>query len=171
MATKPKTHAGKSNLPKDLEALMHKALAALEANKPEESAAAFDELVEKSAATGNVGLERVARGYSAAAHARVKKATKAHPDPLMELSLLLNEGESEAALEKAEKATKAHGDQAAMHYLKATAMAQMGRYEESAEALRKAMALNPDYGWTFRLEPDFSRARVSSHFANFERMD
>lgn len=171
MVTKPKTLAGKSNLPKDLEALMHKALAAFEAGKAEESAATFDELVEKSAAGGNVGLERVARGYAAAAHARVKKTSKAHPDPLMELSLLLNEGESEAALEKAEKATKAHSDQAPMHYLKATAMAQMGRYEESAEALRKAISLNPDYGWTYRLEPDFSRARVSSHFVGFDRGD
>jgi tetratricopeptide (TPR) repeat protein len=89
----------------------------------------------------------------------------------MDLSLLLNEGESEMALERAEKATKTHGDLAAMHYLKATAMAQMGRYDESAEALRKAMSLNPDYGWTFRLEPDFARARTSSHFATFERMD
>ncbi len=139
MATKPKTTAAKSNLPKDLEAAMHKALAAMEAGKAEEAAAGFDELVEK--------------------------------DPLMELSQLLNEGESEAALEKAEKATKAHADQAAMHYLKATAMAQMGRYEESAEALRKAISINPDYGWTFRLEPDFSRARASSHFVGFERGD
>ena len=171
MATKPKTTAAKSNLPKDLEAAMHKGLAALEAGKAEEAAAGFDELVEKAAAGGSVGLERVARGYAAAAHARVKKTSKGHADPLMELSQLLNEGESEAALEKAEKATKAHADQAAMHYLKATAMAQMGRYEESAEALRKAISINPDYGWTFRLEPDFSRARASSHFVGFERGD
>jgi tetratricopeptide (TPR) repeat protein len=171
MATKPKTPAGKSNLPKELESIMHKAISALEAGKPEEAAAGFDDLVARAAASGNVGLERVARGYAVAAHARVKKTSKAHSDPLMDLSLLLNEGESEMALERAEKATKTHGDLAAMHYLKATAMAQMGRYDESAEALRKAMSLNPDYGWTFRLEPDFARARTSSHFATFERMD
>ncbi len=171
MATKPKTTGAKSNLPKDLEAAMHKALAALEAGKADEAAKAFDELVEKSAASGSIAVERVARGYASAAHARDRKTARLAPDPLMELSLLLNEGESEAALEKAEKATKTHGEHASLHYLKATAMAQMGRYEESAEALRKAMSINPDYGWTFRLEPDFARARASSHFVGFERGD
>lgn len=171
MATKPKTVAGKSSLPKELEAAMHKALAALEAGKPEEAAAAFDALVAQSAAAGNVALERVARGYAAAAHARDKKAAKPHADPLMELSVLLNDGESETALERAEKAAKSHGEVAALHYLKATAMAQMGRYEEAADSLRKAMSINPDYGWTFRLEPDFARARASSYFAAFERAD
>ncbi len=171
MATKPKTTGAKSNLPKDLEAAMHKALAALEAGKADEAGKFFDELVEKSAASGNIAVERVARGYASAAHARDRKTVRLAPDPLMELSLLLNEGESEAALEKAEKATKTHGEHASLHYLKATAMAQMGRYEESAEALRKAMSINPDYGWTFRLEPDFARARASSHFVGFERGD
>lgn len=171
MATKPKTPAGKSTLPKDLEAAMHKALAALEGDKPGDAAKGFEELVEKAAAAGHLGLERVARGYAGAAHVREKKSSKPHPDPLIDLSLLLNEGESEVALERAEKATKAHGNQAALHYLKATAMAQMGRYDESAEALRKAMSLNPDYGWTFRLEPDFARARSSPYFATLERPD
>ena len=171
MATKPKTTGGKSNLPKELEAAMHKALTALEGGKADEAAKCFDEIVEKSAAAGNIAIERVARGYASAAHAREKKAAKLTPDPLMELSLLLNEGESEAALEKAEKVTKTHGEHAALHYLKATAMAQMGRYEESADALRKAMGINPDYGWLFRLEPDFARARASSHFVGFERGD
>jgi tetratricopeptide (TPR) repeat protein len=171
MATKPKTPAAKSNLPKELEAAMHKALAALEGEKAGEAAKGFDELVEKAAASGHLGLQRVARGYAAAAHAREKKTTKAHPDPLIDLSLLLNDGESEVALERAEKATKAHGELAALHYLKATAMAQMGRYDESADALRKAMSINPDYGWTFRLEPDFARARTSPYFSALERPD
>jgi tetratricopeptide (TPR) repeat protein len=171
MATKPKSSTGKSSLPKDLEAAMHSALAALEGGKTEEAAKSFDELVEKAGAAGNIAFERVARGYAAAAHVREKKAAKLAPDPLMELSILLNKGESEEALEKAEKATKAHGEIAALHYLKATAMAQMARYEESAEALRKAMSINPDYSWTWRIESDFSRARSSPYFATFDRAD
>lgn len=171
MATKSKSPVGKSTLPKELEAGMHKAFAALQAGKPEEAAKGFDAVVEQAAAAGHVALERVARGYALAGHARGRKAAKGHAEPLLDLSVLLNQGDSEDALELAEKVGKAHSGVAAMHYLKATAMAQMGRYDEAAEALKQAIKLNPDYGWTFRLEPDFARARTSSPFAALERMD
>lgn len=171
MATKSKTSGGKSTLPKDLESAMQKALTALEAGHSAAAATAFEELAAKASDAGQVAVERVARGYAGAARAKSAKAVAVKEDPLTQLSRLLNEGESEEALQEAEKATKANDKSAALQYLKASAMAQMGRYEESAEALRKAMALNPDFAWTFRLEPDFARARASSWFAAFERGD
>ena len=171
MATKAKPTAGSSTLPKDLEAALSKALAALTGGKPEEAAKGFAELVQRSAAEGNVGLERVSRGYLVAANARLKKPGKEHADPVLDLTLLVNEGESELALEQVEKALKGHGNMAALHYLKATALAQMGRFEEAAESLGAARELNPDLAWTWRLEPDFARAKYSGAFARLDTRD
>jgi tetratricopeptide (TPR) repeat protein len=171
MATKAKPAAASSTLPKDLEAALSKGLAALSGGKPDEAAKVFGELVARSAAEGHVGLERVCRGYLAAAQARLKKPGKEHPDPVLDLSILLNEGESELALERVEKALKAHPNLGPLHYLKATALAQMGRFEEAAESLATAKGLSPDLGWIWRLEPDFARARASSTFARLDARD
>jgi tetratricopeptide (TPR) repeat protein len=168
MATKAKTNAGSSTLPKDLEAALSKALGSLTSGKPEEAAKEFGSLVDRAASEGHVGLERVCRGYLAAANARLKKVAKEAPDPALDLSILLNEGESELALERVEKALKGHEKMASLHYLKASALAQMGRFEEAAESLGAARELNPDLAWTWRLEPDFARARSSSAFARID---
>ena len=171
MATKAKPAAVSSTLPKDLEAALSKALGALTSGKPEEAANEFGDLVERAAAGGHVGLERVSRGYLTAAKARLKKPGKEHVDPVLDLSILLNEGESELALEHVEKALKGHGTMASLHYLKASALAQMGRFEEAAESLLAARELNPDLAWTWRLEPDFARAKSSGAFARLDLRD
>lgn len=171
MATKGKPTAPTTTLSKDQESALTKALAALGGGKAEEAAKAFRALVEQAAAEGHVGLERVSRGYLAAAESRLKKATKAAGDPVLELSVLLNDGESELALEQADKAIKGHPAQASLHYLKATALAQMGRFEEAAECLAAARNLNDDFQWVYRLEPDFSRARSSGAFVRLEPRD
>jgi tetratricopeptide (TPR) repeat protein len=171
MATKAKATAASSTLPKDLESSLAKALAALTGGKPEEAAKGFAELVQRAATEGHVGLERVSRGYLAAANARLKKPGKEHADPVLDLAILVNDGESELALEHVEKALKGHGTMASLHYLKATALAQMGRFEEAAESLGTARELNPDLAWTWRLEPDFARAKSSGAFARLETRD
>ncbi len=127
--------------------------------------------MERAAAEGHVGLERVSRGYLTAASARLRKPGKEHADPVLDLSILLNEGESELALEQVEKFLKGHGNMASLHYLKATAFAQMGRFEEAAESLATARELNPDLAWTYRLEPDFARAKSSGVFARLDTRD
>jgi len=171
MATKAKPAAVSTTLPKELESALSKALAALTGGKPEEAAKGFGELVEKSAAQGLVGLERVSRGYLTAAQARLKKPGKEQADPVLDLTILLNEGESELALERVDKALKGHGSMGSLHYLKATALAQMGRFEEAAESLTTARGLNPDLGWIWRLEPDFARARTNPAFARLDARD
>lgn len=171
MATKAKPAAGTPTLPKDLESALSKALAALTGGKPEEAAKGFGDLVARAAAEGQVGLERVCRGYLAAAKARLKKPSKEKADPVLDLSILLNEGESELALEQVEKALKAHAGMGSLHYLKATALAQMGRFEEAAESLVAARELSPDLAWVYRLEPDFARAKSSGAFARLELRD
>ncbi|MBI4912358.1 MAG: tetratricopeptide repeat protein [Acidobacteria bacterium] len=171
MAAKSKTPAGKSQLPKELEALFAKGLEALSEGRGDEAAKTFADLGRKAAEAGNVGLERAAKGYADTARIRLAKAPKASgSEPTLDIQVLLNGNQAEEALEKAEKALKNHADQASLHYLRATALAQLGRFEDAAQALGKAIQINKDLLWTFFLEPDFSKARTHASFSVFESM-
>ena len=73
--------------------------------------------------------------------------------------LMLNRRKPEQALEVAEKALKGEGKNGHLHFLKATALAQLGRAEDAAAALKAALGLEPELIHQVRLEPDFDVVR------------
>ena len=121
-------------------------------------------------ATHPAAAERFARGARLASNLSHPNITVVHdygqtPENQLFLVMELLEGAS------MHDALKAHGAMGSLHYLKATALAQMGRFEEAAESLVTARELSPDLAWVYRLEPDFARAKSSGAFARLEPRD
>jgi hypothetical protein len=54
-------------------------------------------------------------------------------------------------------------------YLKALAQAQLEQGSEAAESLARAIQLEPDFLFQFRMEPDFDQVRHTAAFAALER--
>ncbi len=120
----------------------------------------------EAAAQERLNLARTARSYLAAIQARIQERGAASKTAMeMDVQLMLNRKEAEAALSRLEPAVKADPKRAQLHYLKAIAHAQLGQGQESAEALARAVALDADLLYQFRLEPDFDAVRHSGSFA------
>lgn len=167
-AKSPGAHAV-STLPKALDSQLAKALGLVEAKKYGEAAELFESLVESAKESGNLGLQRTVRNYLSVCHEHTSKTSKGHPSPDAEAQWLLNQGNSKAALTVLDKALKAAPNHAALHYLKASAHAQAGEAEASAEALNRALLLDGDLLNLYRLEPDFENVRNQAPFASIER--
>lgn len=134
-----------------------------------EAKPALEALVAEARAAADFGMLHSLRATLTALEARAAKQEKIKEQPDLAAMVHLNRHESEAALEVLEKALKADGENARFHFLKATALAQLEMVEQSADALRKAVSLDPGTQVLFRLEKDFDHVRYDSAFAAFER--
>ena len=141
----------------------------MEAKKYAEAEAIFESLVGSAKELGNLGLQRMVQNYLSVCHEHTTKASKGHISPEAEAQMLLNRGDAKAALTLLDKALKASPNHAAQHYLKASAHAQLGDAEASAEALNHALLLDGDLLNLYRLEPDFEKVRNLAPFAAIER--
>ena len=168
MATNTKT-AGSANPPSEmnLEEAFSEALDLVNQNKREQALAVFEALKAQAEARGRVAMARSARTYLAALQAgpQAKAVPAGKPEPQLEAQVYLNRGEAEHALKILDPAIKAQGQDARLHYLKATAHAQRDETEAAAESLRQAVALDPEFMHQYRLERDFDRVRATSTFA------
>jgi predicted Zn-dependent protease len=137
----------------------------LAAGRLEEAAVVLKDVQDAAAKQGLLGLVRTARSHLAAVQARVlERGEGSRPSLEMNIQLLLNRKEAAAALESLAGALAKDAGRASLHYLKAVAHAQLGQGPESAEALGRALELDPDLIYQFRLEPDFDAVRGASAF-------
>ena len=167
MATKTKTSGTPAPAPVNaVEKLFTEGLAHLDGGRLKEAAAAFPEVQAVAIGQERLNLSRAARGYLIAIQARLhEKEAPALETPELSVQLLLNKKNPQAALEALERALKSFPDRGALHYLRAVAHAQLGQGQEAADALAKAVELNSDLLFQFRLEPDFDGVRHSGPFA------
>lgn len=167
MVTKTKP-AASGNTPqgKSLEALFSEALKLVDQAQHDQAVAALESVRTQALSHGMVALARSAGNYLAALQSKSVHKKEAAVQPELAAQVCLNRGEADEALALLDKALKADGQDARLHYLKATALAQKGEAEAAAEALRKAVALNPDFCHQFRLERDFDRVRSASAFSS-----
>jgi tetratricopeptide (TPR) repeat protein len=136
------------------------------AGKLEESAKAFATVEAEGVAQERLNLVHSARGYLTAIQARFDaKKTLAPEAPEMAAQILLNEQDADGALVLIEKALQAHPERAMLHYLNAVACAQLDQVQASADALAKAVELDADVLFQFRLESDFDGLRHQAPFA------
>jgi tetratricopeptide (TPR) repeat protein len=136
------------------------------AGKLDESAKAFEFVLAEGAAQERLNLVHSARGYLTAIKARHDaKKTPAPDSPEMAAQMRLNEQDPDGARVILEKALQANPDRAILHYLDAVACAQLDQVQASADALARAINLDPDVLFQFRLESDFDGLRQQAPFA------
>lgn len=156
MSTKAKSAAPAKMAPSEtLETRFAAALALAQGAKAEEGRAHLEALLAE--AEGQPALARAIRMRLEAMKPKPAAPPKADAAEIFAKAILnLNAWEAEEALKILDKVGK--GTPRA-EYLRATALAQLGRYEESAAALKQALGQDPDLFYQFRMEPDFDSAR------------
>lgn len=174
MATKPKSTATTSSAPvKGPENLLgdklNSAMALFYGGKFKEAQTVLNALLGEAKAAADFGLVHTVRTTLTAIEARLAKPDTTKDAPEMEAILHLNNRESETALEVLDKALKSDGANGRLNFLKATALAQLEQVDQAAEALKKAVSVDPEYQVLFRLERDFDGVRYCAAFAAFER--
>lgn len=174
MATKAKSSATPGSAPakgqeNPLGGKLAEALELLNGKKLKEAEAALKALLVEVREAGNMGMIRTIQTSLTAIEARTAKTESAQDSPALEAAVLLNRKAADAALEVLEKALKADAANPRLNFLKATALAQLGDSERSAEALGKAISADPGIQVLFRLEQDFDEVRYDSAFADYER--
>ena len=167
MATKTKTSETSASAPvPSVEQTFSEGLEHLDAGRLIEASTAFKFVLAQAMEQERLGLGRTARGYLAAVDARLREQGKPGEEtPELTAQLLLNQKQAEVALAGLDLALAAQPERATLHYLKAVGHAQLEQGQESADALAKAVELDPDYLFQFRLEPDFDALRHSGAFA------
>lgn len=169
MATKAKTAGNTSSATaRPLEDLFSKGVQLMNAGKPAEAVAAFQQLESEASAQGQVGMARSARIRITAMGGREDKGEPKDVSPEMSALIRLNRQEPDEALKFIEKALKTHAGDAKLHYLKAIALAQKGEVEASASALETALQSDANLVHLFRSERDFDQVRGQAPFASFE---
>lgn len=136
--------------------------------KLKEAAAALNGLLAEARETGHFGMVRTIQTTLASLEARADQSEGSKESPCLVASVLINRREGEAALEILDKALKTDGTNPRLNFLKATALAQLGKAEPSAEALEKAITGDPGMQVLFCLERDFDGVRYNPAFAAFE---
>jgi tetratricopeptide (TPR) repeat protein len=161
MVTKTKAlETSVSALDPSVEQAFSKGLAKLNAGDLPAAASAFESVQTRTVNQDNLGLSRTAQRYLTAIQDRLKDSIEpCHETLEMSAQLLLNRTASIAALQVIDKAIQELPQRAVLYYLKAIAYAQMEQGQESADALIKAVALDGDFVFRFRLEPDFDSVR------------
>lgn len=159
MSTKAKSPAPAKTAPNEtLESRFSAALALCQGGKAVEGRAQLEALLAVAEAQPALARAIRIRLEALAPKAAPKKGDGA--DAVAEAILRLNAGEAEGALKALEKVK---GSPRA-DYLRAAALARLERPEESAAALRQALAAEPDLFYTFRMEPDFKGVRSHPAF-------
>ena len=135
-----------------------------------EAAKAFELVKAEAASHDRLNLGRAARGYLTAVQARLLEQTAAKADaPELSIQMLLNRGDATGALEILAKAIAGQPERAVLHYLNALAYAILEQAEESADALAKAISLDPEVLFQFRLDADFDGVRSTAPNATLLR--
>jgi tetratricopeptide (TPR) repeat protein len=116
-------------------------------------------------ASGDWAVKRRAQVYLSLAQSHLKPAEVAGEDPMTEVQSLLNHRDHAGAQKLLDKLIKSQPGRGLLHYLRAVALAQEERAEGAAEALKKALELDPDLIFLWHMEPDFAAMRKSSLFA------
>jgi len=171
MATKTKTSETSASAPvPSVEKVLSEGLEQMNAGKLVAAGTAFKFVLGEAMTQERLGLVRTARGYLAAIEARLQEQDAAPAEiPEMSAQLLLNKKTPAAALEILDKALQALPERAVLSYLKAVAHAQLEQGQEAADALAKAVELDADFLFQFRLEPDFENLRHTGPFAALNR--
>jgi tetratricopeptide (TPR) repeat protein len=171
MATKTKTSEASAPAPEgSVEQVFSEGLSRLDGGDLVAAAKAFTYVQEEAVRQDRLNLVRTARSYLAAIQARMEEKGEASKESSeMAAQMLLNRKDPGGALAKVAAGLQAAPDRAALHYLKALAHAQLGQGQESADALARAVELDPDLLFQFRLEPDFEAVRHSAPFATLMR--
>lgn len=156
-------------LPKAIDSQLTKALGLVGSKHYTEALEIFKALAGPAKETGNIALQRTLRNYLVVCEQKTTKAAKAAAGPEGEAQWLLNKKDSAGALSLLEKSIKAAPTSGILHFLKATAHAQLGDAEAAAEALNRSMLLNGDLLHLYRLETDFDAVRNMAPFAAIER--
>lgn len=156
-------------LPKALDSQLTKALGLVESKHYGEAMEIFKALVGPAKEAGNVALQRTLHNYLVVCEHKTAKAPKTTDSPEGDAQWLLNKKDATAALALLEKSIKATPTSGILHFLKATAHAQVGDAEASADALNRSLLLNGDLIHLYRLETDFDAVRNMAPFAAIER--
>jgi len=128
-------------------------------------------LEQEAVAAGNLALARRVRTAQLAIARKGDRASMVEAAPSeMAIQVHLNRGEAQEAVTLAESTLKASPERAAVHYLKALALAQLGEADRSAEALGKSLALEPTLHHQYLLEKEFDAFRSNPAFGDFERL-
>jgi predicted Zn-dependent protease len=172
MATKAKTEpvskstpAPSQPAPSPLVAAFSKAMKQVEAGKHSEAAKALESLMQEAEAAGEWSMKRRAQIYLALCETKIHPAQAATLDPITEIQACLNRHETDEAIKLSEKALKGHPTKGSLHYLRAVAFAQAENTDASAESLKKAVEIDPDFVYQWHMEPDFNAIRKSPLFA------
>lgn len=156
-------------LPKAQDSQLTKALGLVGSKHYAEAMEIFKALVGPAKEAGNIALQRTLHNYLVVCERKTAKAPKAPAGPEGDAQWLLNKKDSVGALALLEKSIKAAPTSGILQFLKATAHAQLGDAEASAEALNRSMLLNGDLLHLYRLETDFDSVRNMAPFAAIER--
>ena len=180
MATKAKTEPAHKPTPKStpkpapapaqpppspLAAAFTKALKLVDSGKYTEAAKALENLGVDAQAAGDWPMKRRAQVYLALCESKLHPAKVVAVDPITEIQGCLNHRHTEQAIKLSEKALKTHPTRGSLHYLLAVAFAQAENTEASADSLKKAVELDPDFVFQWHMEPDFNPIRKSPLFA------
>lgn len=169
MATKAKsTEAPKPTpaaAPSPHASTLAKGLKLVEGGKHAEAVTLLEALIKEAEASGEWAIKRRAQVYLTLAQSHLHPAQTAAVDPMTELQAHLNRREHAAAQKVLDKLLKDQPGRGLLHYLRAVAFAQADQAEPAAEALKKALELDPDLVFLWHMEPDFAAMRKSPLFA------
>ena len=156
-------------LSKAFDSQLTKALRLVHSKHYAEAMETFQTLVGPAKESGNIALQRSLHNYLVVCEHKTAKAHKGAASPEGDVQWLLNKKDSTGALALLEKSIKAAPTSGILQFLKATAYAQLGDVEASAEALNRSLLLNSDLIHLYRLETDFDAVRNMAPFAAIER--
>jgi len=167
MVTKTKTlETSVSVLDPSVEQALLEGLAKLNAGELSAAAVAFESIQSRSVSKENLGLSHAAQYYLAAIKSRLEDRSDPCRETVeMSAQLLINRRDSVSALEVIDEAIKESPQRAVLYYLKATAHAQLEQEQESVNALIKAIDIDHDFIFRFKLESDFDNVRNADAFS------
>jgi tetratricopeptide (TPR) repeat protein len=170
MATKAKSSGTSVITPAEsLEGKLTEALVLLEKSNAAEARVLLVDVQAQALEAGHLSMARTARCYLAAMDARQAPEAREMGTAAARAILCLNRKETPDALALLDQALAAEPGKASHHYLRAVALAQLEQPAEAAEALAKAIQLDPDLVFQFRMDNDFDAIRHSAPFAALER--
>ena len=154
-----------SSLDPSLEQAFSEGLARFHAGEFSAAADIFGSVRARIVNQDNLGFSYVVQRYLAAIQDRLKVCNDPCNETLeMSAQLFLNEKKSLAAMEVIDRAISESSQRAVLYYLKAIAYAQLEQDQESAAALMRALELDPNFIFLFRLESDFDSVRNTDAF-------
>jgi len=168
MATKTKTTGTPANVTAQTPAgRLAEALGLVDAGKLGEARIQLEQILAAATGEENLGLARTVRCYLAAVARRENDLIPVEADqPEVQALLLINRSNPQGALECLGQVPV---DSGRLFYLKSLAQAQLDLVAEAAESLVRAIQLDPDFMFQYRMEPDFDQVRHSAPFAALER--